>query len=303
MARGPCVRPASEANTDRGSFVPRLVIMSDGVPVPTRRNTAAASPQLWRDAEGTTLASCDTIDGQRRVDVARVGAFHVDPLSRTVSAYPRNGVPAVMIDEAYTRWVLPIVLQAHGTEVLHASAVRLGGIVALCGDSRVGKSTLAFALGRRGHQVWADDAVAFGLRSSSAVAFALPFETRLRPQSAEFFGVRARMDRTLLYAPPDDRPRPSEAPLTAVFVLRRSEADPGGIGVRVERLRPPTAVPALLAHAYCFSLEDPDLKRAMVAHYVDLAARVPVFALRFRTGLEMLPPMLDRIEAVGRSVI
>ena len=298
MARGPCLRP----NTDRGALVPRLVIAPEGVSVPTARNRASASPQVWRDAQGTTLASCDTIDGQPRVDVNGVGAFHVDSLSGTVTAYPRDAVPSVMIDEAYTRWVLPIVLQAHGTEVLHASAVRARGVVALCADSGVGKSTLAFALSRRGHQLWADDALAIGIRGPSAVAFALPFEMRLRPRSAAFFGVEVKTDRALASEPADDRPRPSEAPITAVFVLRRCESGHGDRGVSVERLRPPMAVSALLAHAYCFSLEDPDLKRAMVAHYVDLAARVPVFALRFRPGLGMLRSMVDQIEAVAHSV-
>jgi hypothetical protein len=71
--------------------------------------------------------------------------------------------------------------------------------------------------------------------------------------------------------------------------------------VRIERLRPSAALPALLAHAYCFSLEDPGLKRAMVQHYIELAARVPVFALRFQPRFELLPLILDEIERIARG--
>ena len=39
----------------------------------------------------------------------------------------------------------------------------------------------------------------------------------------------------------------------------------------------------------------------MVQHYMELAARVPVFALWFRPGLELLPLILDEIEQVARG--
>lgn len=98
-----------------------------------------------------------------------------------------------------------------------------------------------------------------------------------------------------------DEADPSPAPLTALCVLSRGEDEGRGCGARIERLRPSAALPALLAHAYCFSLEDPGLKRSMVQHYMDLAARVPVFALRFRPGFELLPLVLDKIEQVAHA--
>jgi hypothetical protein len=206
-----------------------------------------------------------------------------------------------VIEETYCRSVLPMVLQACGTEVLHASAVQTGGVVALCGTSGVGKSTIAFAMSRRGHRIWADDAVAIDLSGQSLVALPLPFEMRLRPRAAAFFGVEPQAAGDASPAGPMDQADPSPAPLTALCVLSRGEEERRGWGVRIERLRPSAALPTLLAHAYCFSLEDPGLKRAMVQHYMELAGRVPVFALRFRPGLELLPLILDEIERVARE--
>ena len=240
------------------------------------------------------LATCHTTGGQYRVDVAGVGSFHFDALAATVTAHPRGSIPWNVIQEAYDRSVLPIVLQARETEVLHASAVRLRGVVAFCGVSGTGKSTLAFALSRRGHPLWADDAVAVGFRDSSVVAFPLPFELHLRPRAAQFFGpVRPTAGAGSLAGPADR----SAAPLAAVCVLSRCEEDlDDDHGVRIEQLRASEAIPALLAQAYCFSLEDLDRKRRMVERYMLLAARVPVFALRFRPRFELLPRVLDQVE-------
>jgi len=54
--------------------------------------------------------------------------------------------------------VMTSVIYQRGLLPLHASAVSIGGgIVALCGESGTGKSTLAAALGRNGHVVVSDD--------------------------------------------------------------------------------------------------------------------------------------------------
>lgn len=289
----------SDAIADSGPGISRLIIALGDEPVSARPDAAGSPVQVWRDEQGAKLASCHAVGGQRRVDVAGVGCFHFDGLAETVTAYPRTSVPSAVIRETYDRSVLPIVLQARGTEVLHASAVRAGRIVAFCGASGIGKSTLAFALSRRGHQLWADDALAIGLRGPSAVAFPLPFEMRLRLSAATFFGLERPTAAAISVSVPRDPGDQSAVPLAALFVLSRREEELDDRSVRIERLRPPAALPALLAHAYCFSLEDPDLKRRMVERYMALAARVPVFALRFRPGFELLSRVLDQVERVA----
>lgn len=88
-----------------------------------------------------------------------VAAFR---LGMEVVAFPLPSAPPEPASDAFERSVLPMALQALGGEALHASGV-LGpsGLVALCGDSGTGKSTLACALNAYGYLFWADDAVAF----------------------------------------------------------------------------------------------------------------------------------------------
>jgi len=77
-----------------------------------------------------------------------------------------------LVEDAYFRNVLPLVMQLRGHEVLHASAVSTpGGLVVLCGVSGAGKSTFASALSARGHRVWADDAVVLKIDSNDAATF------------------------------------------------------------------------------------------------------------------------------------
>jgi hypothetical protein len=184
-----------------------------------------------------------------------------------------------------------MALQVGGREVLHAGAIRTPhGVLALCGVSETGKSTIAFGLSLRGHQLWADDAVAFEISSGEAMVHSLPFEIRLRPAPAEWFEVDA-------VSPPRDLPfRAETAPLAAVCVLRRD--DGASVPVTVRRLSSAGAFAAVLAHAYCFTLQDRERKRRMMHHYLELVAKVPIFEVCFQSGLANLPEILDAIEQV-----
>ncbi len=69
----------------------------------------------------------------------------------------------------------------------------------------------------------------------------------------------------------------------------------------VRRLPLPRAFAAVLANACCFSLREEERKRRMMHHYLELTARVPVWEVRFRPGLERLPAILDGIERAVRA--
>ncbi len=206
-----------------------------------------------------------------------------------VVAHPDAQASPGLLRDAYERCVLPLVVQLRGREVLHASAIRMArGVVALCADSGTGKSTLAVGLSQRGYPVWADDAVGVDTSTTPITAIPLPFEVRLRPASASLLrDQRARVDASA-----------EPVPLSALCVLHR--ADRVKHGVAVQALQPSSALPAVLAHGHCFSLRDLERKRHMVRHYLDLVARVPVFEVRFESGLERLPGILDAIEQALR---
>jgi len=279
--------------------VPALII-ADGVGVPSEISSTGAAPaQEWRDPHGAVLACCYSHDGQHRIDLPGLASFFFRRDAEVVQAVPYPPARPTIIADTYRHSVLPVVLQALGSEVLHASAVLTRrGVVAFGAVSGAGKSTVAFGLGRRGYAIWADDALAMETTAAPPRCFPLPFEIRLRPAAVSFFDNGST---AVSIAGRDGQRQPGQRPaLAAICILGRATGL--GDGVSVERLPPSAAFSAVLPHAYCFSLHDPDRKQQMMQHYLDLISSVPVFQIRFEAHLDRLPALLDVIELLARDL-
>ena len=250
--------------------------------------------EVWRDNAGAICARGIVHDGHAWMELPGVAVFHFDRARNTVTALPERSVADDVLCDTYYRAALPMALQFFGLEVLHASAVRTAlGVVAFCAISETGKSTTVAALSSRGYPAWADDAVPVGIDhgGSGALAFAVPFRMRLSTASAP---KSHDVDDSLRWPAPGPIELVS-TPLAALCVMQR--VDTSRYAAEVRRLSAVEALIALLPHAYCFSLADPDRKRLMMRRYIDLAARVPTFSVTVATGLEKLPAVLDQIES------
>jgi hypothetical protein len=271
-------------------MMPKLsIIESAPPPLP---DASRERLEVWHDDRGVLCAYGGTEGRRCWMHFPGLASFSFDRDSEDVTASAPPTIGRDVLMATFHRAVLPMVLQARDTEVLHASGVRVPqGVMAFCARSGTGKSTLAFGLSRRGYRMWADDAVAFAGSGPHVKALPLPFAVRLRPDAVAYLNVDPMgADGTM----GDGVTDPEPAPLVALGVLERVD----GLGrmALVERLRPSVAFPAVLAHAYCFSLREPERRRRMVERYLDLTTRVPVFEIRVENGLERLPETLDAIE-------
>ncbi|MGE4056927.1 MAG: hypothetical protein AB7F99_19230, partial [Vicinamibacterales bacterium] len=196
----------------------------------------------------------------------------------------------------FHRVVEPLALQALGDETLHASAVSLAsGVVGFCGDCESGKSTIAYGLSRRGYRQLADDSLVLQFGHQGVRARELPFGVRLRPQSAAFFGVGSGATQ-IRATGASAAATVSTQPLSALFILSRTSA---GQPV-AEQLPALAAYQALLPFARCFDAKDREVRRRVLQHYLELVAVIPVFTLKYASGLESLPAVFDCVErAVG----
>jgi hypothetical protein len=247
---------------------------------------------VWLDPSRTAGAYASQAGSHYWIDVSDVGMFHYSAATGQVVAVPRNAIEEGRVRAIYQRVVLPFLLQALGYEMLHASAVRTErGVVGFCGESGAGKSTIAVGLSRRGYPIWADDALLLDA-STRIRALSLPFDVRLRRDSAELFQLGWRADTSSGDWSGIER---DPVDLFAVCVLSRGAA-PGGIDV-TECRRGAAALTALLAHACAFNLADLDRKRRMAAQYLAVAAQVPVFKVGVGAGLDQLPGLLEQLEA------
>jgi len=293
--------------------------------------TFGSGLQVWRDHDGAVCAYGHTVGSQHWMHLPGLASFSFDQGVEEVTAIPHGRAqdPARedLILDTYYRTVLPMALQSRGWEVLHASGILTPrGVVALCGVSGNGKSTMAFGLSQpmafglsqRGWPLWADDAVAFETLETGIRISPLPFSIRLRPEAAAFFerntvpiaesergphtyspAIFGASDayhgkRTVAHANLD-RGEAQHVPLAALFVLNRTHDGSDEAGVQVRQLSSTQAFLGVLAHAYVFSLQDLTRKQSMMRHYLDLVAQVPVFEISFRPGLERLPAILSEI--------
>lgn len=238
--------------------------------------------ERWHDRNGRLAGYGDAEGGW--LHLLGVGTFTFGPGRIEVSV--NSGVSDDTIDDAHRRLALPLVMAALGHQVLHGSAVLTrAGVVALCARSGTGKSTLAYALTRRGLPAVADDAVALELSNVGPLVIPLPFALRLRAASRAHFSINGE-----LTGEPDVPP--AGLPLAAICTLERSTRD----DPLVERLAPAAAFRDVLTQAYSFGLADPTRRRRMVDSYLTLASCVPVFRVTVPDDLNMLDTTLDAIE-------
>lgn len=283
----------ASAESGCGPAIPGLVVADWVQPMAEVPHPLPPGVEVCHDARGDLLAYCRAGNGALRVDVPDIASFYYQHDADDVSAVPHRPLPTRFILDTYHHCVLPLILPALGTEVLHASAVTgTEGVAAFCGESGTGKSTIAVGLARRGYAIWADDAVAVDTASPQPTAIPLPFAVRLRPNSARFFDGARDRGGSATAAPVNTEP----APLAVLCVLRRMPE--AAAPVAVERLDAASACQATLAHSYCFSVKDLARKRRTIRNYLTITARVPAYEIRFRPGLERLPVILDTIEEI-----
>jgi len=254
------------------------------------------SVEVWHDNEGLIAAYGEVCGDEYLMHLPGLATFSFardrDEVSARIGAHTRDE----LIVDAYFRRVLPMALQVRGREVLHASAVQFpSGVVAMCGRSASGKSTIAYGLSRRGHSLWADDSLVLDLSDRIEPVF-LPFKVKLRPSAAELFNVESPAS-----APTADHQHNGALTkrLSLVCVLNKETESESAVEVR--RLSSTEAFTSVLTHAYCFTFQDAARKRRMMHHYFQLVANIPVCEIRFQAGLKNLPAVLDAVEQTAKA--
>jgi hypothetical protein len=219
----------------------------------------------------------------------------------TLSYAPVPGAEPDVVQDALESAGIPLYLHTMlGFEALHASGVAAGeGVVALCGPTGFGKSTLAHGLAVRGALLWADDVVAFKVTARGVVTTALPFTPNLRPSSERFF---LRTDTNARVPRPTPATAWNERPLVAAVTLApRRASSRVQTSVLLEQLGASDALAAILPHGPRFQPADAEQDRRIATGYATLISQVPVFRLTYRRGFAVLHEVLDHLESMIRN--
>lgn len=242
------------------------------------------------DADGRIWAYEYEAAGRRCLDVPGVATFVCGPEPGVVALSPAEGAAQEAIDDVLFRGIVPILAHRSGLETLHASAVELEGeVVGFCGDPHSGKSTIAYALARRGYGQWSDDVLAIDADSRPARAVPLPFAPRLRDPSASFLPA----------AEGDLRVREQPLPVGTIFLLERSS----GGEVRSERIMGADAFTTALGCSLFLEDVEGERRELTIRHFLALAAEVPLFLLGYPSDLRLLDRVLDAVEGVVAETV
>jgi hypothetical protein len=216
-----------------------------------------------------------------RVWAPRHGCYLVTPDGRRVIGAPPSG-PAWRWERLVLAQVLPLAAVLRGMDILHASAVALGGrAVAFLGSSGAGKTTLAGRILACGARLVTDDVLALDLAGTSvrahrggAVARIDPRE--LRAMTADERRVLGRVQahgEKWHVTPPLAAAR---LPLGLTYHLDRP-SDVNGVEITAVRPYDPAL---LLGSAFLPYLADPERLRRQFEVGAAVASSTPLYQVR-----------------------
>jgi hypothetical protein len=239
-----------------------------------------------RDADGAVALRIAGDDARGwLIEAQGWGAFALDGAATLVRCAPEP-MPAWRWQRYLIAQVLPWAAVVRGLEVLHASAVEVGGrAIAITGPSQAGKSTVAAAWLAAGARLVADDVVAITLAGGEPLVHPGPAILSVRPATAALVaGIPGRLigedeHGRRLAVPGADGPLRLGA---LVFVERSADA----VGITVERVRAPDPR-RLLGSTFNLALRSPSRLERLLDASAAIAARVAV--LDARAGLSAPP--------------
>ena len=214
-----------------------------------------------------------------------MAGFIVSRDQSRIQCCPASDTPQVTVRHLLLDQVMPLVLSRTEPVVLHASGVLTEfGAIAFVGRTGEGKSTLAASFARNGCPMLSDDCLVLRSDCQCWTATATYPGVRLWPSTLDALLYRETPTHDIAHYINKRRVNNCEivphssgpAALRALFMLCYSEGEPS-----ITRHRPASATMALIAYAYNLDITDTAFLRQQFGTVSDIAAKVPVFELRY----------------------
>jgi len=198
--------------------------------------------------------------------------------------------------------VLSYALYLIGMGNLHASAVVLpGGAVGFLAEPESGKSTVAATFAKHGYPFLTDDVLALKEVPQGYLAYpGFPFVS-LSAQSVDGLLGSAKGPARVPLNQEKQRVAidgqwasfcPEPVSLCGLFIVSRSDE---GAKIELERLSRVEAIGSLMEHTNCLPVLPIAIQRRQMAFVARLTARVPVWRLRYPTGFDHAPRIIQKV--------
>jgi hypothetical protein len=278
---------------------------SDVTPVPVRFD----APRLPSALQDGRTAGVERRGSGFAFINPEVGDFHFAPEAGLLVT-PVPGASAADVRLFTLGSGIALILMSRSILPLHANAIALDGeVIAFCGPSGTGKSTMAAWHARQGATVLCDDVCALEFPAASAsagppVVHPGPVRMKLVDDAVEWLGldpgslpkVAQGIDKRQVFIP---RIRGSQPlPLAAVFILSK-ESSPD---LHPTRLTPVEALSALLENTYRPGFyRRLDMMDWLVPQLARLLSTVPLYRANRSLLLERLPVEAEALVAFWRE--
>ena len=260
----------------------------------------------WTFPNGRRWLSFARLNDGYLLRFPRFADFHLRLPTREVAARRGQSTPHDTFRHLLLDQVLPLIVANRDCLALHASVLDVdGGAIAFLGAAGQGKSTLAAALGRRGHAVLSDDCCVVRRSARGFEVWSTYPGVRLfGPSRDRVFGDSPTSGRRVSHysskrrvidAAGTPRVGAPPVPLRRVYVL--ADRAPQSRAPRVEitpRSRRDSVVD-LVGGTFFLDVTDPE--RALDAFGLagDIAAALPVCSLTFPWNLAALDDVIDQL--------
>ncbi|HEY8647496.1 MAG TPA: hypothetical protein VIL77_16620 [Gaiellaceae bacterium] len=271
------------------------------------RGAARTSLLLRRFDDGRPMLTIDRYEGLGYgIAAPRHGRSLVSPDGMRVRSAPTDASVWRSARLLFAQ-VLPLAATLQGLELLHASAVVVGGMAyGFVAPSGTGKTSLAVNLAARGAELFTDDVLAVDVSAPRVTAY--PGARLVSVVAREFDALDAEEQRRLGYVVDEadkvqliSRPASASAPLAALYFLRRDSERGGQIGIRPGAATDPRL---LLGARFITYLTDPDQLLAHLDATARIASDVATFLVdipRGRGAREVADIVADHLAGGGEG--
>jgi hypothetical protein len=227
--------------------------------------------------------------------------FEVSADGKEVVAWPASEGDEATVEHLYINQMVPLALSRQGRPTFHASVVTVpGGVVALLGQSGMGKSTLAASFALNGSSFLSDDALLVEETNSGCVVQPSHPSIRLWEDSVDqlldgssstsipiSYSTKARLlaGDALTYSADPQR-------LLAAYVLESNDA----AEVSIRTLSGLERHMSWVHNSFLLDIEDPDLLKQHFDWTHRISSAVPTFALDYPRDYVILPDVRNAVQ-------